>query len=109
MTLFGSSKQASPNEGAVSIELLARIAHPPVNMQIVSQALRRSLFGTPRRIGGAFRSRHREQSAAIQKHLQDPLAEAVLKGQIPDGSVVQVGNRDRALSSRSAEAGQHAA
>ena len=34
---------------------------------------------------------------AIQKHLQDPLAELILKGEVPDGSVVKVDEGDHAL------------
>ncbi len=35
---------------------------------------------------------------AIQKHLQDPLAELILRGQVPDGAMVQVDEGDGELS-----------
>ena len=35
---------------------------------------------------------------AVQKHLQDPLAEMILSGQVPDGSTVRVGEGDGALA-----------
>ena len=34
---------------------------------------------------------------AVQKYLQDPLADALLRGEIPDGSTVQVDEGDGAL------------
>jgi ATP-dependent Clp protease ATP-binding subunit ClpB len=35
---------------------------------------------------------------AVQKYLQDPLAEAILKGEVPDGSVVTVDEGDGKLA-----------
>ena len=35
---------------------------------------------------------------AVQKYLQDPLAEMILSGQVPDGSTVKVGEGDGALA-----------
>jgi len=35
---------------------------------------------------------------AVQKYLQDPLAEAILRGEVPDGSVVTVDEGDGALT-----------
>ena len=37
---------------------------------------------------------------AVQKYLQDPLAEAILKGEVPDGSMVSVEEGDGALTLR---------
>ena len=34
---------------------------------------------------------------AVQRYLQDPMADAILRGEIPDGSVVKVGEGDGAL------------
>ena len=34
---------------------------------------------------------------AVQKYLQDPLAEAILKGEVPDGASVHVGEGEGAL------------
>jgi ATP-dependent Clp protease ATP-binding subunit ClpB len=34
---------------------------------------------------------------AVQKHLQDPLADKILSGEIPDGSTVKVDEGDGAL------------
>jgi ATP-dependent Clp protease ATP-binding subunit ClpB len=34
---------------------------------------------------------------AVQKHLQDPLADKILAGEIPDGSTVRVDEGDGAL------------
>jgi ATP-dependent Clp protease ATP-binding subunit ClpB len=35
---------------------------------------------------------------AVQKYLQDPLADAILKGEIPDGTTIKVGEGDGALT-----------
>ena len=35
---------------------------------------------------------------AVQRYLQDPLAEMLLGGEIPDGSTVQIGEGDGALT-----------
>jgi ATP-dependent Clp protease ATP-binding subunit ClpB len=35
---------------------------------------------------------------AVQKYLQDPLADAILRGEVPDGSTVQVGEGEGALT-----------
>jgi len=44
---------------------------------------------------------------AVQKYLQDPLAEALLRGDIPDGSTVRVDEGDGALNLRVADADTH--
>ncbi|MBV9371817.1 MAG: ATP-dependent chaperone ClpB, partial [Alphaproteobacteria bacterium] len=43
---------------------------------------------------------------AVQKYLQDPLADAILRGEIPDGSVVRVEEGDGALSLKPATEGE---
>jgi len=35
---------------------------------------------------------------AVQKYLQDPLAEAILRGEVPDGSTVTVDDADGKLA-----------
>jgi ATP-dependent Clp protease ATP-binding subunit ClpB len=35
---------------------------------------------------------------AVQRYLQDPLADALLRGEVPDGSVVRVEEGEGALS-----------
>ena len=35
---------------------------------------------------------------AVQKYLQDPLADAILRGEVPDGSTVRVDEGDGKLS-----------
>src|SRR3546814_10445682 len=39
---------------------------------------------------------------AVQKYLQDPLADAILKGEVPDGSTVRVEEGDRSEEHTSA-------
>jgi ATP-dependent Clp protease ATP-binding subunit ClpB len=34
---------------------------------------------------------------AIQRHLQDPLADLILKGEVPDGATVRIDEGDGAL------------
>ena len=40
----------------------------------------------------------------MQKYLQDPLADAILRGEIPDGATVRVDEGDGALVLRTGEA-----
>jgi ATP-dependent Clp protease ATP-binding subunit ClpB len=42
---------------------------------------------------------------AIQRHLQDPLADKILAGEIPDGTTVQVDEGDKELTIRPMVAG----
>jgi len=42
----------------------------------------------------------RPLNRAVQRYLQDPLAEQLLRGQIPDGSTVQIDEGDGALNMR---------
>ena len=41
---------------------------------------------------------------AVQKYLQDPLADAILRGEVPDGSTVRVDEGDGALKLQTGEA-----
>jgi ATP-dependent Clp protease ATP-binding subunit ClpB len=40
---------------------------------------------------------------AVQKYLQDPLADAILRGEVPDGSTIMIDEGEGALTLRTGE------